>query len=506
MRTTLQNDNKTIVANTIVVYVRLFCTSLIGLFTSRFVLQLLGVSDYGLYNIVGGVISLFSFVSGSLSTTTIRFLNYEIGKDDGKPNEIFNVCNVVHIIFAVILLILAESLGIFYINNYLNVDPGKEIDAMYVFQVSTIVTCIGIINVPYSSVFIAKEKFLFIAIVDICNSLLKLCGILCLFLYKGNLLRAYALIMSLTTLSSFIIYHYFSYKNWQEIVGWKFVKCGHLYKKILSFNNYNIFATLAILARSQGSNILINWFFGTVVNGAFAIAKTVQGFVEGFTANFDQASAPRITQYLGANEKTKSQNIVYSICRYSILMMTLVFFPLFVEMDFMLQIWLGDVPTNACLFCKILLIVVMVASTSAGIVRYINASGNIKWFKLQSCFWYIIILPIGYWMFKKGFGPEWILILFVFSDVCNRITQLVLMKVLLDFNSFEFIKKAYLKPFVVIAIMFVYVLLYGQLCFQSPIYHFLGGLITLILTAVIIMLIGLNNEERKRLLKIVWKK
>ena len=175
-------NNKRIAKNTLIVYVRLFIVTIVGLMTSRFVLQALGVSDYGLYNVVGGVIALFAVIAGSMSSTTIRFLNIEIGKPDGDPNKIFNICQITHIAFAVLVLILAETVGLFYIYNYLNVAPGKEADAMFVFQVSTIVACIGIVNVPYQSVFIAKEKFTHIAIIDILNSLIKL-GLIIMLLY-----------------------------------------------------------------------------------------------------------------------------------------------------------------------------------------------------------------------------------------------------------------------------------------------------------------------------------
>lgn len=499
-------ERSTIAFNTIVIYIRLFIVSFIGIFTSRFVLQLLGVSDYGLYNVVGGVIALFSFVSASLSVTTIRFLNFEIGKPDGDPNRIFNICNITHIAFSIILLLLAETIGIIYINNFLNVEPGKETDAMFVFQVSTIVTCIGIINVPYSSVFAAKEKFLFTSLVDICNSIIKLLLILALFLYKGNVLKMYAVFMSATTLFSFFVYHYFSYKNWPEIVRWKFVKSFDRYKQVLSFNNYNILSTLALLARSQGSNILINWFFGTVVNGAFAIAKTVQGFVESFMANFDIAAAPKITQHIGEGRKNESQNIVNLICRFCILMMLLVFFPLTAETEFILSIWLGQVPENSVLFCRILLVVVLVASTSGGIVQFINGAGKIKWFKLQGCFWYIIVLPVAYFMFKYGFGPEWILILFVISDVFNRACQMILMKKILGFDSICFIKEAYLRPAIVCAIMFTLLFGYWQLPIDSNISCFCGILAVFVLTVIFVWHIGLKSSERKRIIQLILLK
>jgi len=498
-------EKGTIAINTVIIYIRLAVTTLVGIFTSRFVLQLLGISDYGLYNVVGGVIALFSVVSASLSVTTMRFLNFELGKPDGNPNETFNVCNVIHIVFALILLILAETVGIIYILYYLNVETGKEGDAMFVFQVSTIVACLGIINVPYSSIFSAKEKFLFTSIVDIVNSFVKLALILSLFLYTGNVLRMYAALMSATTFISFFVYHYFSYRYWPEIIKWSFVKDKQPYRHVLSFTNYNILSTVAMLARSQGSNILINWFFGTIVNGAFAIARTVQSFVEAFTVNFDVAAAPKITQHISAGEHNESQNIVSLVCRFCILMMTLVFFPLMCETELVLSIWLGQVPEYSTLFCRILLIVVMVASTSGGIVQFINGSGKIKWFKLQSCFWYVIILPIAYAMFKYGFGPEWMLILFIFSDIFNRICQLILMKRLLNFDSMQFIKESYLRPTCVIIIMSLIMFLYWQIDIQSDLIRFCGILFFLITTAAIVWLIGLRKSEKSKILSLVHK-
>jgi len=501
-----RSENRTIAVNTAIIYFRLFVVTVVGIFSSRFVLQIIGVSDYGLYNVVGGVIALFSVVSASLSITTIRFLNFELGKEDGNPNLIFNVCNVVHIVFALILILLAETIGIIYIQNYLNVEAGKEADAMFVFQVSTIVACVGIINVPYSSIFSAKEKFLFTSLVDIGCSLLKLALILSMFLYAGNVLRMYAILMSVTTAFSFFVYHYFSKKYWPDIVKWKFVRQFSQYKQVLSFNNYNILSTVAMLARSQGSNILINWFFGTVVNGAYAIAKTVQGFVESFMVNFDVAAAPKIIQHISAGEQKVSQNIVSLICRFCILMMTLAFFPLMAETDFILSVWLVDVPENATQFCRILLVVVLVASTSGGILQFINGSGHIKWFKIQSCFWYVIILPIAYVLFKKGFGPEWILILFVFSDVMNRICQLVLMKRILSFDSGLFMKDAYFRPFIVVLIMYLVLSLYWRFSIQSYVMHFVGLLIIAVLTLVAIWFIGLKQAERRKIIHIIYEK
>lgn len=494
-----KSSNKTIAINTIVVYARLFITTIIGLITSRYVLQVLGVSDFGLYNVVGGVIALFSVISGSLSTTTIRFLNVEIGKKDGNPNRIFNICNVVHICFALILLALAETIGVFYINNYLNVEPGKEADAMFVFQVSTVVACLGLINVPYQSTFIAKEKFMHIAWVDITNAIIKLISVLCLLKYTGNVLCAYALLMSLTTLFSFVVYHGLSYKKWPELVKWHFVSHKKDYKQVLVYNNYNILAAVSLIARSQGSNMLINFFFGTVVNGAYAIARTVQGFVDTFMTNFDAAAAPRILQNVGAGEKSSSENLVYKVARYCILIMCLVFFPLMSETEYVLRLWLGSVPEYSVVFTQLLLVVILVSSTAGGMLQYINASDKIKWFKIQSCFWSIIVIPLGFVMFKYGWASWWIFVLFIISDILNRAVQLYLMHRLLQFDSIAFMKSAYMRPLAVISTMSMYLILYNLISIENNFGHILGLLVTVSLSASSIFLLGLTDSERKQI-------
>lgn len=498
------SDNKRIAKNTIIVYLRLFFVTIIGLLTSRYALKALGVSDYGLYNVVGGVISLFAVVSGSLSSTTIRFLNIEIGKPEGDANRIFNVCNVIHIAFALLLLILAESIGVYYIYNYLNVEAGKESDAMFVFQVSTIVACVGLINIPYMSVLVAKEKFLLIMLIDVTNSLIKLCSVVGLLYYNGNILRTYALLMSITTAFSFVMYHGISYKKWRDIIKWRLVYAKESYKAVLVYNNYNVLATISLIVRSQGSNMLINFFFGTIVNGAYAIARTVQGFVEAFMANFDVAAAPRITQQVGANNEDTAQKIVFSISRYCVLMMILVFFPLFVETEFVLSLWLGQVPEHATMFCRILLVVVLVASTGGGMIQYINASGKIKWFKIQSCFWSVIVLPIGYVLFKIGFEAWWIFCVFIVSDIFNRICQLYLMRKLLGFNSGQFVVSAYIRPMIICTIMIAYIILYNHICIVDASWRLLGIMMTGLVTAIVIWAVGLKGQERNFIISKVF--
>lgn len=492
-------NNKRIAKNTIVVYLRLIVVTIIGLLTSRLVLQRLGVSDYGLYSVVGGVITMFSVISGSMSSTTIRFLNYEIGKDSGEPNRIFNLCNTTHIAFAIGILILAETIGLFYIYNYLNVDPGKEGDAMFVFQVSTVVACLGIINVPYQSVFIAKENFLLLAIIDIFFAVLKLGLVVLLLFYKGeNALRLYAIIMSVSTFLSFIIYHYLCYKYWPELVKWNFQNKFKQYKEILNYNNYNILASFAYVGRSQGSNILINYFFGTIVNGAYGIARTVEGFVMQFTVNFDSASAPQITQNVGKGDIDQASSIACRSCRMCILLSLLVALPLYLEMELVLKLWLGTVPEYTVSFCRYMIVAVVVAATGGGFLRLKDAMGKIKWFMIQYSFWYLLSFPVGFLLLKLGCAPETVVIIYVLADIVNRLCQIYLMKKIYDFDIVSFCKKAYIRPFIIIFIMIIFSILYLQINIYSTLGHLIGVFAAGVFAVFLDFSFGLTNSERKK--------
>jgi O-antigen/teichoic acid export membrane protein len=250
---TVQNynsNNKRIAKNTLVVYGQLMLRLILGLYTSRLALEALGVSDFGLYSVVAGVVSLFTFISDSLSGTTVRFINVERGKADGDMNRIFNICHVLHISMAIFMFLILEFGGLFYIHYYLNVEAGRETDAIIAFQVATFVCCIGIINIPFFGLINSVEKFLFTAVVAISIKIAQLMLLIWLIHYEGNRVVAFALIESLTTFVSFAIYHLYCYSHWPEIVKWRISRCWKLYKEILMFSYYNLISSVAGMARS----------------------------------------------------------------------------------------------------------------------------------------------------------------------------------------------------------------------------------------------------------------
>lgn len=499
MRTeSFESANKRIAKNTIFIYIRLFVTMLIGLYTSRVVLQVLGISDFGLFGVVGGVLGMFTFLTSSLGAATSRFLNVEMGKPDGEVNRVFNVNITLHIAFALIIFVLAETFGLYYVYNYLKVAPGKFDDALFVYQVSVITCCIGIISGPYGSLMTSHERFKFQTNFDIINTFIRLGLVIALQFYPGNSLRFYAIIMGLTTANSFVVYYYITHHDYPETIKLRFVRGWENYRPVLSFGFWKILGTLAMMARASGSDLIMNHFFGTAVNGAYAVSRSVNNYVSIFSANFDISASPQIVQSYSANNMARCNYLVNKLGRFSLLLFEIVFFPLYIELEFVLTLWLGEVPPGVLTFCRINMLLAGVSLSCGGFLHIINAAGRLKWFQINLCFFFLICLPIGYWLFSIGYPPYSILVLFLLADVAQRCIQLVLLKKILHFDSWRYVREAYVPPFIIAIMMSLYMLGYFQLHIESVVFRLLGIVLTGVVTMALIYAIGLTNGEKKK--------
>lgn len=482
-------------------YVRLFTVMVIGLYTSRLVLEILGVSDYGLFSVVGGVLAMFTFISSSLSSATSRFFNTEMGKG-GDVNASFNINLVLHVAMAILVFAFAESIGLWYVYNYLNVAADKLPDAVFVYHVSILTACLGIVNSPYQSLFCAYERFEFMAILDIVNSFVRLGCILLLSLYHGTFaLRIYSVIFALTTVNTFVVYHYVAYRRWPAIIRRRFVRGWNEYREVLDFGGWNLFATMAYMANSSGVDLLLNAFFGTPMNGAFAVSKTVKTNIMNFTGNFDNASAPQIIQSYAAGDCQRYTYLCNKLGRINILVFELMCFPLLAELPFLLQIWLGKVPDGAYELTFLSIIQGGIALTAGGIYNLINATGRIKWFKINVSFFFLVCLPLGYWMFSIGMPYYSILLLLIMADIVQRVIQLVLMRRILGFDACSYARSAYLRPGVIALLMAVAFCLRARVHIDTTFVHLLSMLATFVLALLLIYIIGLTDGERMALRK-----
>lgn len=502
----ISDNNKKIAKNTIFIYFRIFTTMIIGLYSSRIVLQVLGISDFGIFSVVGGVLAMFTFITASLGTATSRFFNVEMGKENGDVNKIFNVNQFLHIVLAVIIFILTETIGLWYIYNKLVLPDGKLMDALFVYQVSVITICLGIVNEPYSSLFSSHEKFGFLTLFDIGNTLLRFACVLALLYLPGNSLRYYAIIMSLTTINTFLVFHIYAAHKWPKIIKLRFIKGWSNYKPLLSFSGWNLLSTVSFMARSSGSDLLLNSFFGTAVNGAYAISRSVNNYVSTFAANFDVASGPQIIQSYSSGNMERCNYLVNKLGRFSLLLFEIIFFPLYIELDFLLHLWLGNVPEGVLTFCQINLVLCGISLSCGGFSQLINASGKIKWFKIEISSFFLVCIPIGYVLFKLGYSQYSLLVLFIVADLLQRAVQMVLLKSILKFDSLRYMKEAYVKPIIIAVVMSFLLVAYSYLNITNEGMRLFSIVICFFITTMVIYYMGLTVGERNKVLNIVKNK
>lgn len=494
-------SNKRIAINTLIIYGRMAAVTLIGLFTTRYVLQALGISDYGLYNVVAGLIAMLNIISTAMHTTTRRYINVEMGKINGNLNKIFNTSLLLHIGFGLFVFLVAETIGLYYIYNYLNIEPGKLKDALFVFQISTIISVIGLMNVPYLGLLSAYEKFAQIAIIDFITALFKIPLVIGLINYNGNALRFYAIGMCIMSLISFLLYTYACYKQYRPIVSFKFYKEKSFYKEILVFNNYTALGAFAYIGRSQGATILINIFFGTIINGAFAIAYQIENYIIMLVNNLSTASEPQITQSYSAGNIKRTFNLVEKISKYSIIIMLIVIFPLNIELEFLLSLWLGQIPDNCLIFSRWILASLLIRSLAAGIPPIIQATGQVKWFQIIGSTLLIMGIPISFILLHYGFPAETVIITFLLLDLGNKISNFWLLNRIIKFNFKHFVQTVYIPIVYIIIALSVFHFIVNCISYTHWLSHIIVGGVALIYVIIISYLYGLTKQEKEVILQ-----
>lgn len=481
-------------------YIRLIIVTIIGLLTSRYLLQALGANDFGLYSVVGGLIALLNVLSTAMTTTTRRFVNVEMGKPDGNLNRIFNISRLLHVGFAIFVVVIAELIGLFYIYHFLNVEPDRIADAVFVFQVSVFASAFGIYTVPFQSLLEAHERFTAVALIDILKCVLGICLVLALFLFENERIRIYSVGMGLITITLLFVYTITCRRRYKEIVKFKYYKEKKSYRDIIVFNNYISIGALSYMSRSQGSTILINYFFGTLVNAAFAIGYMLETYCMSFVSNIGSAAAPQITSNF-ENNNDRSLNLTATLHRLSVYLMLLLVVPISLELNFVLNIWLKDVPEGALLISQLTLISALSRVVFGGVEKYIQASGKIKWFQLVCSTAEILCLFIGFLLFRIGFESYSIIIVYILCTIFNCIVSFVMLKQLLGFNLSYYLKAVYVSVIEVLLGVALYVFLYTRIQINSTFGHLLGIIISLFVVALIVYMLGTKKGEREALNK-----
>jgi O-antigen/teichoic acid export membrane protein len=493
-------DNSRIIKNSGILYIRLFITSIITLFTSRIVLQSLGASDYGLYSVVGGIVVLMGFLNTVMVSTSYRFIAFEIGKGNSEGvNKVFNISLLIHIFLAFVVVLLAETLGSYYIHNYLNISYNRIEDAMFVFRFSVLATVFSIISIPYQALITAHEKFSILAFIDILLNFLKLGAVIILIYYLGNRLRLYSVLMAVISLVPPILFILFCRKVYASIIRWNFQRDKNKYKEMIGFSGWIMLGAGASVGKVQGAALIINSFFGTILNASFGIASQVNNVILMFSQNLGQAAIPQITKSFSSGNSDRTMQLVCYVSKYSFFLMLFPALPILLETDFILKLWLVKVPEYTTVFCQLMIINALIDCLSSGIPAAIQATGKIKYFQIILSTISLLSLPVAFILFRFGYPPFVIIVTYIIAALLNTVIQQILLKKLIRFDVKGFLKKSYLK--ILYVILCVSPLFLIRNLFQDSITRFiLISSLSVMWFLFMVYLVGIENKEKELLL------
>ena len=401
----METSNKRILKNTIFLYIRMFIMMVLSFFTTRIVLQKLGTSDYGVYNVVGGFVSMFTLLNSILQTGTNRFLALSLGKGDKANNKLtFSTAFVIHLLIAGIVFVLLESFGIWFLNSKLNIESSRLFAANWVFQLSVISCMLTITQTPFTAAITANEKFEIYAYLSIFDVILKILIVYLLVVLPGDKLIVYAILMLSSTFITMSLNRYYCVRNFDEC-AFSLKLDKKLFKEMVLFSGWTTVGHLSAVLNGQGVNVLLNLFFGTIINASRGLAITVVTTVKQFVGGFTTAAVPQLVKYYGMGDKEKFNKLVFNISQVTLFLLAIFIVPIMLEIDYVLRLWLTEVPAYTSTFIKISLILAFISYSNFMIDQAVNAIGRVKEMNLWVTPIYLIVVPISYVILKEGGGP-----------------------------------------------------------------------------------------------------
>ena len=485
-------NNKRIAKNTLLLYIRMFLMMGITLYTSRVVLQMLGVDDFGIYNVVGGIIVLFSFINNAMVASTQRFLNFELGRGNvEEAQKVFAASLNIYLVIVMIFMLLAETVGLWFLNRYINIPPERTVAANWVYQASLVAAALNFVRMPYNAAIIAYERMSFYAYTSIIEAALKL-GIVFLLYAFADKLIAYAWLVSVVALLILLMYVFFCRRVFFICRHHTFAYDKRRYTALVSFSGWSLFGSVANMGASQGVNILLNIFFGVQVSGAIGL----------FVGNFQTAFNPQIVKSYASGEMERFINLILKASKYSYYLLFLIALPCFICCNEILQLWLGEVPLHAVSFCRLLIIFSLIDAIQGPLWMSAQATGKIKHYQLLMSCLILLNLPVTYVVLKLFPIAELGLIIRVSINIVTAVVRVVYLKLLFPFPVIRYVKET-VGTCIVVSVMSV---LFPWLIYQNT-----DGLsqlcltisASLVCTLVFIYIIGLSCSERQIVLNII---
>ena len=501
------HNGRRIARNTLMLYIRMFALMLVGLYTSRVILGALGEEDFGIYNVVGGVVAMFSIISGALNSAVSRFITFEMGKGaDAQPNKVYSTAVTIQLMLAAVVVLLAEPLGLWFIDNEMTIDPSRIPAARMVLHFSLLAFVINLMSVPQMASITAHEHMSAYAYIGILDGLLRL-GVAFLILHSPiDRLIYYAALMAGVVLIVRMAYGLYCRMHFEEC-RYRPVFDRPLIREMFSFAGWNFIGVTSGVLRDHGGNILVNLFSGPAVNAARGVAVQLNGAVQGFVTNFMTAVNPQITKSYAAGEKEYMFSLVRRSSRMSFFLLFLIALPVIFNADYLLSIWLKEVPEHSSLFVQLFLIFALSESLSNPMITAMLATGNIRNYQLVVGGIQLLNLPVSYVCLRMGAIPEvTVIVAIIISQICMWARLLMLSKAT-GFPMLPFLEEVYFGVFFKVVCVSLAVPLILEAFKPGGIAGFLASASVCVLWSMfVIMAFGLKSDERKWLVSKIKEK
>ena len=401
----MESDKKLIIKNTGFLYVRMFITMCIGFVATRIVLDKLGVSDYGIYNIVGGFVSMFTMLNSILQTGTRRFLALNLGKGDKRIiKETFSTAFVIHLVIACIVVLFIETVGLWFLNNKLNIPDERMVAANWIFQFSMISIFLNITQTPFAAAVTAHEKFNIYAYISIFDALAKIVIVYLLVVIPGDKLIIYGMLALAVSLMVTSLYRFYCIRHFEECAFSLRINKG-VFREMIQFSGWSTLGHFASVLNNNGFSVVLNLFFGTTINAARGLANTVTYTIRQFVDGFITASQPQLIKLYGAGNINEFHRLIFTISKYALFLLSVIVVPVVLEIDFVLNLWLTTVPTYTPIFIKITMIICLLSYSNNMLDQGVVASGYMKQLTCITTPMYLLDLPLIYVVLKLGGTP-----------------------------------------------------------------------------------------------------
>lgn len=500
-------NNKRIIKNTIYLYGRLILTMFISLYTARVVLNVLGVVDFGIYNVVCGFVALFSFLNASMSNGIQRFYNYEAGKNGiDAVTKVYQTAILIQLLLVLLIFLVIEPFGIWYINNIMVIPDDRLTAANWVFQFSLFSLVFLVLQVPFSAAIMAHEKMDYYATVGILDAFLKLGIVLILPYLRANSLIVYGLLVLLVSILNFLLYSIYALKKFNEL---KLAKIYHkvLFKDIFKFTGWNLVEMFAWTTQGQGVNMVMNFFCGPVANAAQGIASNISSAVNSFCSNLSVAFRPQLVQSYAAGNYERTTNMMFTMSKAMFVMMIMMVIPLSLEMDYVLKIWLGDViPEYTLQFAILVLLSMLPRNMTMALSQVVHASGKMKNYQLGSAIVILLILPISYILLESGCSPVYIYVCNIFIFILLWVVDLYLLRRIFEFSMRNYFKTVAVPCVLTMLISAIFPCIVHQFMSEGFFRLVIISVVAIIAIVIIAYFILLNNKEKELLTGMLKKK